>query len=105
MVVPRCRLRACGLRSPRRRIGTRPVAISGRMFAFGLVIVGAPLMPAPMRATRLVQRRFSGPTLVPPLRFSSAPHASPAAPVLAARRAGRRLLDPGRADVAGEAQA
>jgi hypothetical protein len=33
-------------------IGTGPVAISGRMVAFGLVIVGAALMPAPMRATR-----------------------------------------------------
>jgi drug/metabolite transporter (DMT)-like permease len=33
-------------------IGTGPVAIVGRMFAFGLVIVGAALMPAPMRATR-----------------------------------------------------
>jgi drug/metabolite transporter (DMT)-like permease len=33
-------------------IGTGPVAISGRMLAFGLVIVGAALMPAPMRATR-----------------------------------------------------
>jgi drug/metabolite transporter (DMT)-like permease len=35
-------------------IGTGPVAISGRMIAFGLVIVGAALMPAPMRATRAV---------------------------------------------------
>jgi drug/metabolite transporter (DMT)-like permease len=35
-------------------IGTGPVAISGRMLAFGLVIVGAALMPAPMRATRAV---------------------------------------------------
>jgi drug/metabolite transporter (DMT)-like permease len=33
-------------------IGTGPVAISGRMIAFGLVIVGAALMPAPVRATR-----------------------------------------------------
>jgi drug/metabolite transporter (DMT)-like permease len=33
-------------------IGTGPLAISGRMVAFGLVIVGAALMPAPMRATR-----------------------------------------------------
>jgi drug/metabolite transporter (DMT)-like permease len=33
-------------------IGTGPVAISGRMLAFSLVIVGAALMPAPMRATR-----------------------------------------------------
>ena len=33
-------------------IGTGPVAISGRMVAFGLVIFGAALMPAPMRATR-----------------------------------------------------
>jgi drug/metabolite transporter (DMT)-like permease len=32
-------------------IGTGAVAISGRMAAFGLVIVGAALMPAPMRAT------------------------------------------------------
>jgi drug/metabolite transporter (DMT)-like permease len=34
-------------------IGTGPVAISGRMLAFGLVIAGAALMPAPMRATRV----------------------------------------------------
>jgi drug/metabolite transporter (DMT)-like permease len=33
-------------------IGTGPVAISGRMLAFGLVIVGAALMPAPTRAAR-----------------------------------------------------
>jgi drug/metabolite transporter (DMT)-like permease len=33
-------------------IGSGPVAISGRMIAFGLVIVGAALMPAPIRATR-----------------------------------------------------
>jgi len=33
-------------------IGTGAVAISGRMVAFGLVIVGAALMPAPVRATR-----------------------------------------------------
>lgn len=33
-------------------IGTGPVAITGRMLAFGLVIAGAALMPAPMRATR-----------------------------------------------------
>ena len=33
-------------------IGTGPVEISGRMIAFGLVIIGAALMPAPMRATR-----------------------------------------------------
>jgi drug/metabolite transporter (DMT)-like permease len=32
-------------------IGTGAVAISGRMVAFGLVIAGAALMPAPMRAT------------------------------------------------------
>jgi drug/metabolite transporter (DMT)-like permease len=33
-------------------IGTGPVAISGRMLAFVLVIAGAALMPAPVRATR-----------------------------------------------------
>ena len=33
-------------------IGTGPFAITGRMFAFCLVILGAALMPAPMRATR-----------------------------------------------------
>jgi len=33
-------------------IGTGPLEIGGRMLAFGLVIVGAALMPAPMRATR-----------------------------------------------------
>jgi drug/metabolite transporter (DMT)-like permease len=33
-------------------VGSGPVAISGRMLAFGLVIVGAALMPAPVRATR-----------------------------------------------------
>ena len=33
-------------------IGTGPVAITGRMVAFVLVIAGAALMPAPMRATR-----------------------------------------------------
>jgi drug/metabolite transporter (DMT)-like permease len=33
-------------------IGTGPVAITGRMLAFGLIIAGAALMPAPMRATR-----------------------------------------------------
>jgi drug/metabolite transporter (DMT)-like permease len=33
-------------------IGTGSVAITGRMLAFGLVIAGAALMPAPMRATR-----------------------------------------------------
>src|SRR6476659_3102207 len=33
-------------------IGTGPIAIAGRMLAFCLVIVGAALMPAPMRATR-----------------------------------------------------
>ena len=33
-------------------IGTGPVAISGRMIAFALVIIGAALMPGPMRATR-----------------------------------------------------
>jgi drug/metabolite transporter (DMT)-like permease len=32
-------------------IGTGSVAITGRMLAFGLVIAGAALMPAPMRAT------------------------------------------------------
>jgi drug/metabolite transporter (DMT)-like permease len=32
-------------------VGTGPVEISGRMVAFCLVIVGAALMPAPMRAT------------------------------------------------------
>jgi hypothetical protein len=35
-------------------IGTGPVAISGRVIALGLVIVGAALMPAPIRATRAV---------------------------------------------------
>ena len=33
-------------------VGAGPVAISGRMLAFVLVIAGAALMPAPMRATR-----------------------------------------------------
>jgi drug/metabolite transporter (DMT)-like permease len=33
-------------------IGASPVAISGRMVAFCLVIVGAALMPAPVRASR-----------------------------------------------------
>jgi drug/metabolite transporter (DMT)-like permease len=33
-------------------VGTGAVEIAGRMAAFGLVIVGAALMPAPMRATR-----------------------------------------------------
>jgi drug/metabolite transporter (DMT)-like permease len=33
-------------------IGTGPVAITGRMLAFGLVVVGAALMPAPIRAAR-----------------------------------------------------
>jgi drug/metabolite transporter (DMT)-like permease len=33
-------------------VGAEPVAITGRMIAFGLVIAGAALMPAPMRATR-----------------------------------------------------
>ena len=33
-------------------IGAGPLAITGRMVAFGLVIAGAALMPAPMRATR-----------------------------------------------------
>jgi drug/metabolite transporter (DMT)-like permease len=33
-------------------IGTGPVAISGRMIAFGLVIAGAALIPAPVRAAR-----------------------------------------------------
>jgi drug/metabolite transporter (DMT)-like permease len=33
-------------------IGTGALAITGRMIAFALVIVGAALMPAPMRATR-----------------------------------------------------
>ncbi len=33
-------------------IGTGPVAITGRMLAFVLVIAGAALMPGPMRATR-----------------------------------------------------
>jgi drug/metabolite transporter (DMT)-like permease len=32
-------------------IGAGPVEITGRMLAFGLVIAGAALMPAPMRAT------------------------------------------------------
>ena len=34
-------------------IGAGPLAISGRMVAFGLVIAGAALMPAPLRATRV----------------------------------------------------
>jgi hypothetical protein len=34
-------------------IGSGPVAITGRMLAFALVIAGAALMPAPMRATRV----------------------------------------------------
>ena len=33
-------------------IGTGPVAISGRMIAFGLVIAGAALIPAPVRVAR-----------------------------------------------------
>jgi hypothetical protein len=33
-------------------IGTGPIAITGRLLAFGLVIAGAALMPAPTRATR-----------------------------------------------------
>jgi drug/metabolite transporter (DMT)-like permease len=33
-------------------IGTGPVAISGRMIAFGLVIAGAALIPAPVRMAR-----------------------------------------------------
>jgi hypothetical protein len=33
-------------------IGTGPAAITGRVIAFGLVIVGAALMPAPLRAAR-----------------------------------------------------
>jgi hypothetical protein len=33
-------------------IGSGPVEVTGRMVAFCLVIVGAALMPAPMRATR-----------------------------------------------------
>ena len=41
-------------------IGTGPVAISGRMAAFGLVIVGAALMPAPMRATHAPGRSTHG---------------------------------------------
>jgi hypothetical protein len=32
-------------------IGTEPVAIVGRMLAFGLVVAGAALIPAPVRAT------------------------------------------------------
>jgi drug/metabolite transporter (DMT)-like permease len=37
-------------------IGTGPVEITGRMLAFGLVIAGAALMPAPMRATHAAAR-------------------------------------------------
>ena len=33
-------------------VGRGPVEITGRMIAFCLVIVGAALIPAPMRATR-----------------------------------------------------
>jgi len=33
-------------------IGTGPVAISGRMIAFGLVVAGAALIPAPVRVAR-----------------------------------------------------
>jgi hypothetical protein len=33
-------------------IGTGPVAISGRMIAFALVVAGAALIPAPVRAAR-----------------------------------------------------
>ena len=33
-------------------IGTGPVAITGRMIAFGLVIAGAALIPAPVRVAR-----------------------------------------------------
>jgi drug/metabolite transporter (DMT)-like permease len=33
-------------------IGSGPIAITGRLFAFALVIAGAALMPAPTRATR-----------------------------------------------------
>ena len=33
-------------------IGTGAVAITGRMIAFGLVIAGAALIPAPLRAAR-----------------------------------------------------
>ncbi len=32
-------------------IGTGPVGIIGRLLAFGLVIAGAALVPAPLRAT------------------------------------------------------
>jgi hypothetical protein len=35
----------------RNSIGTEPVAIVGRMLAFGLVVAGA-LIPAPLRAAR-----------------------------------------------------
>ena len=33
-------------------IGTEPVAIVGRKLAFGLVVAGAVLIPAPLRAAR-----------------------------------------------------
>jgi hypothetical protein len=33
-------------------IGTEPVAIVGRMIAFGLVVAGAAMIPAPLRAAR-----------------------------------------------------
>jgi drug/metabolite transporter (DMT)-like permease len=41
-------------------IGTGPVAITGRVIAFGLVIVGAALMPAPLRAARRPASRVVG---------------------------------------------
>jgi drug/metabolite transporter (DMT)-like permease len=40
-------------------IGTGSVEITGRMLAFGLVIAGAALMPAPMRATSRATREAS----------------------------------------------
>ena len=40
-------------------VGTGSVEITGRMLAFGLVIAGAALMPAPMRATSRATREAS----------------------------------------------
>jgi drug/metabolite transporter (DMT)-like permease len=40
-------------------VGAGPVAITARMIAFCLVIVGAALMPAPMRATRAGSERVA----------------------------------------------
>jgi hypothetical protein len=38
-------------------IGTEPVAIVGRMLAFGLVVAGAALIPAPVRAAAPLDQR------------------------------------------------